>query len=599
MLWTQGCFHRLGITQANGAIEAYINSVMLFNSFIGYNAGESLGVIASLRHSSFPSVHNTIVDNPANITRAANFNANNQLIAPFNDEAGPSALLILKHCNLIDNEGFGALIGYTLTLCNSTVYGNMGGGVEGFVSFYASIIIDDINKINDVALDQYTWNLTNNPYDTALGGAAVRGAFEVWPPQAEKLGGYTPLVPLKYSGAAEGKVPSALLTSYDPSIYPWDFRTDARGVPRNHTKGASIGSYEFGEVSLLPGNIQNSTTLVFRPNATGQIKVKLVEVINVPGFPSVTNYLSNVPISFDLTSGASIGSLPQTGATEDNGRAAVTVNTLDSGQSKVNVKLANKPLLYLDLTIIVDEHATIEDDDLYVTQLTPNQTKINIENTYVATFSRDVVSSTVSIRLKGYMDYIFVDLPVTITDPLSGTINQPLSFPEKGSYMFDFTMTDSQNRTYKDTKELKVTDNDPALKIFRMSAPPFYVNKTLSLTASFTRAPREIDMTLTSATGKVYKPTMYSWNDRLEWQGFFTPESAGTYKARLEYVDGGSRTSHSEFFAIQITDSGGSQTGGMGSTTVQTHGKGGCEVLGGGLILAVLSCFVLARRRKS
>ena len=479
-------------------------------------------------------------------------------------------------------------------LCNTTVYGNAGGGISGDFDFYASIIIDDISNIDDVAFDPLTWNLTNIPGNAGIGGEAVRGAFEAWPPQAESLGGYTPLVPIKYSGAAEGKVPTDLPAILNPDNYPWDYGFDVRGVPRDYARGASIGSHEFGEVSILPGNIQDSTTIVFRPNDTGQIKVKLVETINMPGFPPVTNFLADIPVSFELTSGDTIANLPQTAATADNGRSAVTVETLESGVNEVLAKLTNKPSLSLGLTVIVDKHAFIEDNDLYVKELTPAQTKINAENTYAATFSRACEFSTVSIRRKGYTDYIAKDLPVTITDSIIGTIEQPLSFPEKGGFMFDFTMIDSKNRTYEDKREVRVTDDDPTLKVFRMSAPPYYVDKTLSLTASFTRAPREIGMTLTSPTGRNYKPTMYSWNDRLEWEGFYTPESAGRYTARLEYEDALSRVKHSEFFTIQVTedvdDKDNPSTGGGGG--------GGCEVLGGGLLFVVFSCSILASRRR-
>ena len=585
-----------------GAIDASQNQVMLFNSFIGHNvsAGSS-GAISSTWASPTPSVHNTIVGNPPVGRRSADINIENSSTAPHVGNGGIfDGSLILKRSNFIGNEseiGEGALRASSLVLSNSTIYGNTGGSISGPVDFFASIIIDDTNNINNVALDPLTWNLTNTSHSAGSGSGTTRDVFELWPPQAERLGGYTQLIPITFAGPAEGRVPAALLSAINPGNYPWNFRTDARGVPRNHARGASVGSFEFGEVSLLPANIQNSTRLAFRPNETGNIRVKLVENINVPGFRPVTNFLSDVCITFELISGNSIEDLPQTATTADNGRANIVVNTLGRGENQVLARVTNKPSLSLNLTILVDEYAAIEDDDLYVVELIPNQTRVNTENTHIAIFSRACASSTVSIRLRGHTEYIARNLPITITDSIFGTIDQPLSFSERGRYMFDFTMTDYQGRTYTDTKELRVTDDDSALRVFRMSAPPFHVNSTFSLIASFTRAPREIDMTLTGPTGRVYRPTMHSRNNRLEWEGFYTPLTAGTYTARLEYVDGASMARHSEYFTIQVTEDTGGGGAGGGTTEIRTGGGGGCKVLGGGLLLLVLPYLLLVRRK--
>jgi hypothetical protein len=113
--------------------------------------------------------------------------------------------------------------------------------------------------------------------------------------------------------------------------------------------------------------------------------------------------------------------------------------------------------------------------------------------------------------------------------------------------------TNARGRTYEDTKELKVTDNDSSLKAFRMSDLPYYEDKTLSLTATFTKAPKEIDMTLTNEAGKSHRPEMRSRNERLEWEGYFTPDGHGYYTARLDYTDGGDGKNYSEHFTIHVT----------------------------------------------
>jgi hypothetical protein len=334
----------------------------------------------------------------------------------------------------------------------------------------------------------------------------------------------------------------------------------------------------------------------------GQIKVKLVEKVEY-GYLSMMNYLSDIAIDFDLTQGANVESLPKTAETADNGRAAVTVNTLNGGEGTVRASLKNKPSQFLDLLIRVGDVGQPNnptqppfddiDDDLYVVTLGPNRTKIDLENTFIATYSRACASSTVSIRLKGHTETIERDLPITIKDSIYGTIEKPLTFPEKGTYMFDFRMTDAKGRVYEDTRELKVVDDESSLKVFRLSEPPYYEDKTFSLIATFTKAPKEIDMTVTDEAGKSHKPEMRSQNDRMDWEGFFTPGETGGYTAHLDYVDGGDGKRYSERFTIQVAR----YYGEGGDVIVErSGGGGGCAVPSNGLLLLMCLYLLLFNR---
>ena len=230
---------------------------------------------------------------------------------------------MLKDCLLVDNEtesAGGAVEAQALTLCNSTLFGNVARRSNSAVFgvqplFYASLLADGLEDGADgVALDENR-NLVEAP-SVDMSDGTVGEVFELWPPEAEDRGGYAPTIPIRYAGPAEGRVSAdlpAILTDY-----PWNFRADARGVPRDYSKGASVGAWGFGQVSLLPGNIRNSTTIAFRPKETGSIKVKLVEKIET-GSDSVTNCLKDVKIRFELMQGNNLGRLPQVRATEDNG----------------------------------------------------------------------------------------------------------------------------------------------------------------------------------------------------------------------------------------------------------------------------------------
>jgi len=504
----------------------------------------------------------------------------------------------LRNSNLIDNESAGsggAIFAMGLVMTNSTLFGNVAGVASGTPSeaisgvwptFYATLVADDLGDMStpqNVYMNPLNWNLYSAPRSNVNFAGILNAVFESIPPVPENRGGFKPVIPLKYTGPAEGRVPVALLPLIDPN-HPLDFSADVRGVPRNYVRGASIGSFEFGEVSIQPGNIQNSTTIALRPNDTGGIRVRLVENINVPGFPPVTNFLSDIDVNFELIAGNNLDDLPQVAATMDNGRATAMVTTLASGAGTVRASLKNKPSTYLDFTILLDEFAPAQ-NYLYVVTLNPNRIMAGVESTYIAIFSNPCTSATVSIRRRGHAEYIKRDLTVTITYSIYGTIDQPLTFLEAGSYMFDFTMIDPQGYTHRDSKRLTVTDDDASLKVFRMSTPPFRVGQTLSLIAQFANAPREIDMTLTGPTGEVHRTTMFSQNNRLDWEGFYMPEYPGTYTARLEYVDRVSRVRRTESFVIQVSDNL------IGGGTVRrciVVGGGGCNAGAGMLALGLV-----------
>jgi len=518
----------------------------------------------------------------------------------------------LRNSSLVDNESAGsggAIFTSGLVMANSTLFGNTSGAASGTPSeaisgiwptFYATLVADDLGDMTtpqNVYMNPLNWNLYSVSHSSSLiPSGSLRDVFESIPPLPENRGGYKPVIPLKYTGPAEGRVPAALLSLISPS-HPLAFNTDVRGVLRNYVRGANIGSFEFGEVSIQPGNIQNSTTIVLRPNYTGQIRVRLVENINVPGSPTITNFLSDIDVNFELISGSNLADLPQVAATADNGRSTATVTTLAGGTGTVRASLRNKPSTFLDFTILLDEFASAQ-NYLYVVTLNPNRTMAGVESTYIATFSSACTSAAVSIRRRGHAEYIKRDLAVTITDSIYGTIAQPLTFLETGSYMFDFTMIDPQGYTHRDSKLLTVTDNNASLKAFRMSMPPFRVGQTLSLIAQFTHAPREIDMTLTSPTGEIHRTTMFSQNNRLDWEGFYMPDYPGTYTARLEYVDRASRERRSESFVIQVSDN---LIGGGGGAVRRciSVGGAGCNAGSGLLALAAFGFWIMQRRRRS
>ena len=598
-----------------GALDV-VGALQFRETFIGYNRAENNGgALVSWGQTPYPSVYNTIVGNrvgPDSISVPEWLDNSLQGKTLSNDAAfgtvaaknkvpdyekraapGVSLTVTVQRSNLVGNttqaNGGAARGQYGVLLFNCTLFGNNAGVSDAAISgldmnsFHASLFADNgLSDDGSVTYDS-NGNLVEVTFDPDLGDGKISDIFERSPIDPEDRGGYTPVIPIKYAGPAEGRVFAEML----PQSYLWELAADVRGMPRNPNQGTSIGAYDFGQVSLLPGNIQDSTTIAFKPNDTGSIKVKLLEKLNT-SYLSATNYLADIPVEFNLTAGNSLSGLPKTSETADNGRAFVLADTLDSGDSTVRVSVRGKPSVFLDLLIRVGSVAgggpggsdptipddTEEDEDLYVVVLDPNNTKTDIANAHIATYSRACVSSTVSIRKKGYKEYIEQNIPVTIKNSIYGTIEKVLSFSQKGSYMFDFKMTDSKGRTYEDTKELKVTDM--SLKVFRLSEPPYYEDKTLSLIAMFTKAPREIDMTVIGENDREYKPEMRSQNERLDWEGFFTPAKPGSYKARLEYVDGSNGTMYSEHFTIQVTE----YYGDGGTTIIESGGGsgGGCRV---------------------
>ena len=555
-----------------------VGDVVLQDSFLGYNKAAEYG--GAINCSEFgPSAHNTVIGNrigidkikrvlspsrtPSNLMLRRSVKC--EEIFPFST---PMTLVkvVIKKCIFINNEtkeSGGALSCVNLRLLNSTIFGNIAGkGAPAintafeesrsmlFATLFAGNDVEDGSYISQAPILDERGNL----FADDVADTVISQIFESYPPTAEDRGGYTPVVPIRYAGLAEGRVSSDVLA--DPMLtgYLSEFEKDVRGVPRDYAKGASVGAYEFGTVALLPGNIQNSTTIAFKPNGTGSIKIKLVETVNASGL-SVTNYLAGIPVNFDLKSGVGLENLPKTVDTADNGRAFVTVDTLSAGDSTVRVSLKDRPSLFLDLLVRLGDYGdggeTPVEDDLYVVTLDPSKTRANEENTHVATFSRTCASSTVSVRRKGQTELLESDLPVTITNSVYGTVGKKLCFPEKGSYMFDFKMTDAAGRTYNDTKEIKVAATG-SLKVFRLSPPPYFEDKTLSLIAAFDKAPLGIDMTLTDEESNEYKPSMRWQNDRLDWEGIFTPHKTGYFKARLDYTDGSDGRNYSETATIDV-----------------------------------------------
>lgn len=599
-----------------GALLADGVNLTLLRTFVGWNRADRGGAAAVFGPSPWPSVHNTIVGNRlGNVVVSPDFTicrpaaghaaveevpfAAHHAFSPSIRKWGPEVCLVLKDCLLVDNEtesAGGAVEAQALTLCNSTLFGNVARRSDSAVSgvqplFYASLLADGLEDGADgVALDENR-NLVEAP-SVDMSDGTVGEVFELWPPEAEDRGGYAPTIPIRYAGPAEGRVSAdlpAILTDY-----PWNFRADARGVPRDYSKGASVGAWGFGQVSLLPGNIRNSTTIAFRPKDTGSIKVKLVEKIET-GSDRVTNCLKDVKIRFELMQGNNLGRLPQVRATEDNGRAFVVVDTLEGGDGTVRASVANRPSQYLDLSIRLRRPGQGEptpqdgEDDLYVVALSPNRTKNNVENTYVATYSRSCAYSTVSIRRKGRPEEVEKELPIAISDSVRGTISKRLTFAEKGSYIFGFRMTDPAGRSYEDSKEVRVSD--ASLKVFRLSDPPYYQDKTLSMIAVFTKVPRAVDMTLTDEDGREFKPDIRYSDDRLEWEGLAVLRKPGYYAARLDYTDGGEGTARSERYTIRVAE----YYGDGSDTTAMEHGSG-CNALYGAAVLFLLVCLLLFGR---
>ena len=599
-----------------GALLADGVNLTLLRTFVGWNRADRGGAAAVFGPSPWPSVHNTIVGNRlGNVVVSPDFTicrpaaghaaveevpfAAHHAFSPSIRKWGPEVCLVLKDCLLVDNEtesAGGAVEAQALTLCNSTLFGNVARRSDSAVSgvqplFYASLLADGLKDGADgVALDENR-NLVEAP-SVDMSDGTVGEVFELWPPEAEDRGGYAPTIPIRYAGPAEGRVSAdlpAILTDY-----PWNFRADARGVPRDYSKGASVGAWGFGQVSLLPGNIRNSTTIAFRPKDTGSIKVKLVEKIET-GSDRVTNCLKDVKIRFELMQGNNLGRLPQVRATEDNGRAFVVVDTLEGGDGTVRASVANRPSQYLDLSIRLRRPGQGEptpqdgEDDLYVVALSPNRTKNNVENTYVATYSRPCAYSTVSIRRKGRPEEVEKELPIAISDSVRGTISKRLTFAEKGSYIFGFRMTDPAGRSYEDSKEVRVSD--ASLKVFRLSDPPYYQDKTLSMIAVFTKAPRAVDMTLTDEDGREFKPDIRYSDDRLEWEGLAVLSKPGYYAARLDYTDGGDGTPRSERYTIRVAE-----YYGEGRDTMVMERGSGCNALYGAVVPFLLVCLLLFGR---
>lgn len=599
-----------------GALLADGVNLTLLRTFVGWNRADRGGAAAVSGPSPWPSVHNTIVGNRlGNVVVSPDFTicrpaaghaaveevpfAAHHAFSPSIRKWGPEVCLVLKDCLLVDNEtesAGGAMQAQALTLCNSTLFGNVARRSDSAVFgvqplFYASLLADGLEDGTDgVALDE-NCNLVEVP-SAGMSDGTVGEVFESWPPEAEDRGGYAPTIPIRYAGPAEGRVSAdlpAILTDY-----PWNFRADARGVPRDYSKGASVGAWGFGQVSLLPGNIWNSTTIAFRPKDTGSIKVKLVEKIET-GSDSVTNCLKDVKIRFELMQGSNLGRLPQVRATEDNGRAFAVVDTLEGGDGMVRASVANRPSQYLDLSIRLRRPGQGEptpqdgEDDLYVVALSPNRTKNNVENTYVATYSRPCAYSTVSIRRKGRPEEVEKELPIAISDSVRGTISKRLTFAEKGSYIFGFRMTDPAGRSYEDSKEVRVSD--ASLKVFRLSDPPYYQDKTLSMIAVFTKAPRAVDMTLTDEDGREFKPDIRYSDDRLEWEGLAVLSKPGYYAARLDYTDGGDGTPRSERYTIRVAE-----YYGEGRDTMVMERGSGCNALYGAVVPFLLVCLLLFDR---
>ncbi len=624
------CLFRGNVSEnSGGAIQVLNGSVALQDTFVAYNwAKERGGAFYNQEEgpdaggqSPFAdnaSLHNTIVNNSIGAVPPKGRSLGNSMsmeastgakiisrVSRGNSPGVFPGLLTLSRCTIIENEAQqsgGAIVSTGLLLCNSLIAGNSAGvgapAITGVLpDFRASLFANNDTGVANPTPDRYEYDDKGNLYANGVTEAVLRRIFEKYPIAEEDRGGYIPVVPIKYAGPAEGMVFAELRNAIDSS-HPLAFDADVRGVPRRYAEGASIGSYEFGRVTIEPGNVQNSTTIGLKPNDKGSIKVKLIERITVGGL-SATNYLGEIPMTFALKDGDNLEALPHDTETADNGRAFAAVSTLGAGTSVVRAALTDRPARYLDLQVKVGGDQSSgggsswqEDDDLYVVTLDPSRTAPGVENTYWATFSRTCASSTVSIRRKGTTDYIKRDIPVDMLPSVYGKLRGAIAFEKSGSYMFDFAMTDGSGRQYTDTKEVRVEAS--SLKVFRMSEPPYYEDKTLSMLASFSVAPKEISMTLTDENGAAYKPELYSKNERLGWEGFVTSGKTGYYTATLEYTDGGDGKGHKEHFTIYIAP-----YYGTGSTVVSGgKGGGGCSSGAFGLLSALLSGAWVLRARK-
>ena len=253
-----------------GALLADGVNLTLLRTFVGWNRADRGGAAAVSGPSPWPSVHNTIVGNRlGNVVVSPDFTicrpaaghaaveevpfAAHHAFSPSIRKWGPEVCLVLKDCLLVDNEtesAGGAVEAQALTLCNSTLFGNVARRSNSAVFgvqplFYASLLADGLEDGADgVALDENR-NLVEAP-SVDMSDGTVGEVFELWPPEAEDRGGYAPTIPIRYAGPAEGRVSAdlpAILTDY-----PWNFRADARGVPREYSKGASVGAWGFGQV---------------------------------------------------------------------------------------------------------------------------------------------------------------------------------------------------------------------------------------------------------------------------------------------------------------------------------------------------------------
>lgn len=596
-----------------GALRAD-SDVVIHNSLIANNTAK--GGYGAIRSGSlndgFPSAFNTVACNremlgrgrmagnpkPASVAPAEPLAREPRLhrarVAPPREGGNIGGFVTIRNSSFLGNEtegpGGAVYANARAALVNCTVYGNASHGDDPLLrgehlDFLASLFADNaaMDSGGDLAPDA-----SLNLFADFTGAGSpeqperLKTIFEQYPIAPEMRGGYVPVIPVRYAGPADGRVSGDIMGLEAP--YPLMIDADARGVPRNFAAGAAVGAYGFGDVSLEPGNIQNSRVIAFPANASGSVKVKLVERVGT-GTLSMTNYLGDIPILFSLQGGKEIGPLPGTANTADNGRAFVAVDTGGEGESVVRASVGGRPGTFLDLTVRVGGSGSGEDavpDDLYVVFLNPEKTAPGLENTYIATFSRPCASSTVSVRRKGTSDYVERGIPVVMGESVYGTLGRTVVLPEKGSYMFDFAMTDSAGRRYEDTKEVKAEES-ASLKVFKMSEPPYYEDKTLSMIAVFSRPPAEIAMSMQDGSGVIHKADMYNENGRTEWEGFLTLHETGYYTAVLEYVDGGDGSSHVERFSIHVADYYGEGVVKAGS------GGGGCAS-GMGAVSLLAAC---------
>ena len=592
--------------------------ILVWDSFLAANhAGGSGGACDGPMEigMGLPAVHNTFVGNKVQMRGARSASGTptetgtHSIVRP-TAEVDHRETVILRYCRLLGNEsashGGAVYAGKSLSLCNTTVYGNSAvasnpavNGSDEIESVYrASLFAANDSDAGNPSPANPEVDEHGNLFADGADDAFLAAVFESIPFTPELIGGYVPVIPLRYAGPAEGKVSASMRNAI--AGYPLDFSRDARGVPRDYTEGASVGAFGFGAVTLEPGNIQNSTTIALPPNDNGSIKVKLVERVNAADF-SYVNYLGEVSVDFTRTQGDSIENLPRTTETQDNGRAAVTVATGESGENLVRAAVTARPHKKLDLKILIGKqgegnpgdgggnYVPETPDDMYVVLLTPERTTPGIENSFDVLFSRACTASTVSVRRKGTAEYVERNIPVRMTGSTTGVLGKNVTFEKRGTYMFDFKMADPQGRSYEDIKPVKVEDTT-SLKVFKLSEPPYFEDKTFAILAAYSRAPREIVMCVKDEDGNVYRPDMRNTNERCDWEGLITLARTGYYWVELEYVDGGDGKTYSERFSIYIAP-----YYGEGGAVVETGEGGGSGCMTGAIPL-VLLCLVMSPR---